>query len=187
MNMESSGLLLFTALALDSIVIMALVLMSCRLLSNASASLRHQVVAGAFFAILLLPVLVISMPSWDTTGIMDPLALRGVLGGTATTDNSVRANPRSSDFAGTDPIPVSGVMDISPQSASELTDLSRPPASQDAGETLRPGAVLSSTSSFLRSRMPVILFAVWAVGAASILVVHLVRWAGAGFVAEMSG
>ncbi len=162
------------AVAAGSVLITGAAVAACAALRRASASFRHLVLIGLFVSLLALPALSLLMPAWNLP-VMPAVAPSRTETpqagpqphGAAVTPHSLEYRP-SGDPAGT-----------TGRASHEAAAL------QTAGTDKRPAAASLAGASAAR-HLPSIALVLWGIGAFTVLVVQLVRWTGAGFIAEMA-
>ncbi|MCP4547563.1 MAG: hypothetical protein GY835_13980 [bacterium] len=155
-------------------ILISSILISCvgytmlTILREKTAALRFQVLMGLFLVLLALPALhnllpVAQVPLFQIAKYIDtgeePYTHPRTL---------VRVSQSVRDaITGDEPIPTAG-------------------SSADAVEKSHPGPWWRTGTHALETVSPWLLFGVWLAGALTVLTIQLVRWTGAGFIAEMA-
>jgi len=182
--MGSSVMGHITATALNSLILLGIALPVLWLLRKFSASLRHQLLVGVFLGLLILPLCAALVPTWNIPVVPDVRfgdGFAGLFGDQPASVNLVQSE---------DPTPVMATpISIGPESdaysqavaahniaGTELPAENKPP---EESSTLA-GIVAWLTSG----NLSIILLIVWGLGVLAVFVLQLVRWAGAGFIAE---
>lgn len=160
------------AIALSSMLLTLAAIITCGLLRKRPASLRHLVLIGMFVSLLALPVMTIMLPTWNLPFAETSRMFQGLKENTSTglplkIENASPVRPK----ADPEQIPVAGEI--------------RAPATTNA-ENVRELSGPSLARAFLEGNLHWIILALWGAGSLIVLIVQLVRWAGAGFIAEMA-
>jgi beta-lactamase regulating signal transducer with metallopeptidase domain len=159
---------------LNGTLILGISLLATRLLGWSTASLRHLILFSALFSMVLFIPTSSILPTWSMPGLPD-LALLP--------DTSVSEQ--------------AGATETKPDIGGEAEEEDAVAAREGEGfsnERSSPGAVRSAESNSLwatltgliSSHLPWIALTIWAAGSVVILIIQLVRWAGAGFIASMA-
>lgn len=164
----------FAALAGGSVLIAGIALAACAALRGTSASLRHLILIGLFISLIVLPAASLMMPAWNLPVI--PAARNSQAADQPAAAEHAAAGGRFQAAGGEDRL-------ASPSGAAKaLDDPSGPQAAVAAGRPSAASAVWHAAARHL----PLASLLIWSIGAIGVLIVQLVRWSGAGFIAEMA-
>jgi len=141
-------------------------LLTTRLFGWGSASLRHLILFSALLSLILLVPASSLLPTWN----LPPLPAISLLPETAPQE-SVEADDSAPASAAAGP--------TEDEPAATATDSGDGRPEEGAGFW---GAILG----FITNHLPWIALFLWASGAMVIMIIQLVRWAGAGFIASMA-
>ncbi len=183
--MDHAFVMQVSAILLESVLVLGGAILAGRTMSRASAALRHQVLAGAFVALLALPLLSLIVPTWDSPAAFGRKALDYA------SARMADAMPGRQEMAGSAPqadvparekgIAASGIPAGGSSSPVSMTGTGGAAKSGTASGVLS-GPIVKA----LVEKSPIILLAAWVAGTVAILIVQFVGWAGAGFIAGMS-
>jgi len=149
-----------------------------------SASLRHQLLVGIFLGLLILPLCAAIVPTWNIPVLAD---LRFGSGFTVFSgDQPASENlAQAEDSAPVTATPILIGPDFGTSSpAVTAHDLISTPITA-ANDPIAESSTLSGIVEWLAGgNLSIILLIVWSIGLLAVFVLQLVRWAGAGFIAE---
>ncbi|NIO29708.1 MAG: hypothetical protein GTO29_14270 [Candidatus Latescibacteria bacterium] len=149
------------AIAISSVVISGAAVAACAVLRRTSASFRHLVLVGMFVSLLTLPVMSFLMPTWK-----------------------LPVTPAVEFFRTEMPPPAGlehrGFRRVIPGGAAEQA------AALSTTVTDKTPSATSVAWILAARRLLLIAPAIWGIGALIVLILQVVRWAGAGFIAEMA-
>ncbi len=163
------------AVAAGSVLVTGAAVAACAALRRVSASFRHLVLIGLFVSLLALPALSLLMPAWNLPVMPDIDIFRSATPPPAETRPSGAPETHSAAENRTPGDPVE---------APGGTEYGAATLPKTATDNLPHAASLAGT--FTARHLWSIILALWGIGALVVLVVQLVRWAGAGFIAEMA-
>ncbi|UCF05985.1 MAG: M56 family metallopeptidase, partial [bacterium] len=158
------------AIILNSTILLGVGMLAYRICGRASASLKHLILVGSFAGILVLPVLLVVLPTWT----LPEMPQADILG----------RIKQAIVESGTDE-PITGEDDR----AAGTRDGNPGPAvhgSSPGGDRAGGHEHLSPFLRALRWYLPFVVIILWGIGALTVLIIQIVRWAGAGFIAQMA-
>ena len=159
MSPEIFGLL--WVVLLNGSLFLGFSLLTVKLFGWGSASLRHLILFSALLSLILLIPASSLLPSWN----LPPLPVSSLLPDAASPE-------RTSDEPGPAAATDAETQDATAAPEDEAT-------SGDAG-------IWGAIFSFIANYLPWIALVLWICGGAVIVIIQLVRWAGAGFLASMA-
>ncbi|UCG51745.1 MAG: M56 family metallopeptidase [Candidatus Latescibacterota bacterium] len=162
------------AIAVGSVLISGAAVVACAALGRVSASFRHLVLAGMFVSLLALPAMSLLMPAWNLP-VMPAVELFR-----AETQQVGLAQRGSGDAFPSVENKTDGDPAMTPGHAREQFAALTTPVRDKTPLATSVGRALTTW------HLPLIALVIWGIGALIVLVVQLVRWAGAGFIAEMA-
>lgn len=158
-----------TLVLFNGTLVLALALVLTSLFRGFSASFRHLMLFGALISMVLLIPAAVLLPSWSIPALpaLTPISMPSADAGRSVGDS----------------LGESGAPALSHEDAGAL---GAGMESARSGEPAGDGGMMSHLAAFGSAALPWVALAVWIAGAAAILIVQLVRWAGAGFIASMA-
>jgi beta-lactamase regulating signal transducer with metallopeptidase domain len=162
------------AVAAGSVLITGVAVAACAVLRRVSASFRYLVLVGMFVSLLALPAMSLLMPAWNLPVMPAVVLSRAETPQTEPQPHGVSVTPRAlENRTAVDPAETPGGAAYGVATLPTTATDKQPSAASLAG-------------TFTARHLPSIALALWGIGALIVLVVQLVRWAGAGFIAEMA-
>lgn len=162
---------------LNGTLILGLSLLVTRLLGWLSASMRHLTLLSALLSVVLLVPASSILPSWD----LPELPGISLFSGMADSEevNITEPQPEIGSGKGDEE-------DKDTVTARELEESDTEKSSPSVGRTMESGSLWMTVSGFFSSYIHWIVWVLWIAGSVVILIIQLVRWAGAGFIASMA-
>ena len=159
---------------LNGTLILGLSLLATGLLGWSSASTRHLILLSALFSVVLLVPVSSMLPAWslpEFPGLFPP---------------SDTINTEQDRGGGTQPGFNGGTEGEGALAAREKEGSRKKKAGPDAGSTTQNNPLLTVVTELVSNNLHWIALAAWVAGSVVILIIQLVRWAGAGFIASMA-